>query len=142
MRFNSKRWRDYLAFSLTGATLSGLTVYLVGHLAFAIPIERLISPFCAFVALFASSAPLIYWARSYAISERADFRQLFFSTGLVCLVACLLAAFYGARLGLLDPHTAKGYAVTCALGGPFGILLGYYAHKNIYGKIHCRQGLR
>ena len=134
----SKRWRYYLEFAVTGGLLSTAGLYLVGHLGFGIPLPRLFTPGSAFLILFTCSAPLTYWARNRAIGPHKDARPLFLVIGLILVGGALLLIIYGANLQLLQPATAKGYALACVLTGLPGILIGYYVYKSFSTKIRHR----
>ena len=138
MKPKSNRWRFYVGFFLTIATLWSLTLYVAGRFVLNLRIEQIVGPASAFLLLFALSTPLVYWGRGHARREPADFRPLFIAIGLICITANLLAALYGVRLRVIQPQTAKGYAVTCLLGGTAAVAIAYYAHKNLYRKLRPR----
>jgi hypothetical protein len=136
LKFLSDRWRFCLQFSLVAVLLSSLTVYGLGRLAFNLHMDQIFGSACAFSALFMLSAPLIYWARGYATREPADFRPLTFVLGMVFLSILLLGDFEGMRFGIIQPDTAKGYALTCVIGGPAIFVMALYAHKHLYRTTH------
>ena len=128
----SDRWRFYLQFSLGAVLLSSLTVYGLGRLAFNLRMEQLFGPACIFSVLFTFFGPLIYWGRGYATREPPDFRPLVFTLGLSSTILILLGDFYCMRFGIIQSDTAKGYALTCIIGGPVAFVMALYVLKRIY----------
>ena len=102
---------------------------LWGHRAFNIPLTKLWYPAISFTALFACLAPIIELGRNNARAELRDLRLLYFSIGLVCILASLLADFWPMRFGIVSRDTTEGYALTRLIAGPTSIVLGYYMGK-------------
>jgi hypothetical protein len=127
---NSK-WH-YLLFTLYLAVPATPIVFFWGHLAFNIPFAKLWYPAISFTALSACLAPLIELGRNKAKAHPRDLRLLYFSIGLVCILASLLADFWAMRFGIVSRDTAEGYALTCLIAGPPSIVLGYYMGQQFF----------
>ena len=128
---NSAKWRWLLEY-LLGAVLIGVPLfYIEGHLLLKLPLRDLLEPMIVLLVLIVTSGSPMYWARNRAAGDRSDLRPLYVIMGVYGTVFCLLLAYYGARLGVITPETARGYGIAALFTVPLGVAFAFYMHKKL-----------